>query len=130
MKDRTVEKDHQMLNLAHASRYHWGLVGTAGNRATAEWQISRVYADLGEAQLALRFAKSSLNTCETNRLSDIVHTANEAMARAYAVAKDYRRAERYLSRARQQLDKLKLDREDRKIYSNQIHETEMLIKKH
>jgi tetratricopeptide (TPR) repeat protein len=127
MKKRSQEDDHQMLYLAHASRYHWGLIGTPRNRAVGEWQISRVYADLGQPKLALRFARASLATCKKNDIVDIVHTANEAVARAYAVAKNYDKAREYLDRACRQLQKLSLNREDRRIYSEQIQETERLI---
>ena len=36
-KDRSGEENLQMLHLAHASRYHWGLVGTPTNRAVGDW---------------------------------------------------------------------------------------------
>ena len=129
LKKRTIEDDRQMLYLAHASRYHWGIVGTPRNRAIGDWQISRVYAELRHLELALEFARSCLATCEKNNLSDIVHTANEAIARAYAVAKDYRSARSYLNKARQQFHNLRLDKEDEKIYSDQLHDTELFIEK-
>ena len=125
---RSQEEDTKLLHLAHASLYHWGLVGTPTNIAVGEWQLSRIYADLGNPKLSLQFAKSCLTTCEENRLSEISHTANEAIARAYAAAKDYRRATRYLGVARRQLDSLALDKEDRKIYSDQLNETAALIR--
>jgi hypothetical protein len=49
------------------------------------------------------------------------------MAHAYAVGKEYDTARDYIKRARDQLAKTKLDAEDRKIYSDQINETEKLI---
>ena len=58
----------------------------------------------------------------------IAHTAYEAMARAYAVSEDYDSAKDYLNRAREALAKLKLDAEDQKVYSDQIRETEQIIK--
>ena len=128
-KARSYEDNLQMLYLSHASRYHWGLVGTAESRAVGEWQLSRIYATLGQPQMALKFAKSCLATCEDNNLSDILHTAYEAMARAYAIANDNSRARRYLTRARRQLNKLNLDNHDRGIYLDQITETEGLIRK-
>lgn len=128
-KDRSVKDNLEMLCVTHASRYHWGLIGTPRNLAIGEWQISRVYADLGQPHLALQFAKSSLVICERNALTDIVHIANEAMARAHAVAKDYKRAKTYLSKARQQLDSLKLDEEEREMYLDQLRQTELLIGK-
>jgi len=57
-----------------------------------------------------------------------MHTADEAMSRAYAIAKDYRRARRYLDRARRRLDKLALDKEDRTVYMGQINQTKALIR--
>jgi hypothetical protein len=61
-KNRSPDDDFQMLQLAHASRYHWGLVGTPHNQAVGDWHISRVYASLGQPELALRYVKLSLST--------------------------------------------------------------------
>jgi len=127
MKNRRKEDDRQMLYLAHTSRYLWGLVGTPRNRATGEWQISRVYADLGQPELALEFAMTSLATSKKNGVVEGIHTANEAAARAYAVGGDYKNAKKQIERARKHLDSLVLDKEDRRIYSDQIRETEALI---
>ena len=126
-KRRTAGEDLQMLNLAHTSRYHWGLVGTPKNRAVGEWQLSRIFAELGQPRIALRFAKLCLASCKENDLSDILHTADEAMARAYAVGGNYREARVYLERARTRLDSLTLDKGDRKVYLDQIAETETLV---
>jgi len=75
----------------------------------------------------VKFARSCLATCKENQLAEIEHTANEAMARAFAVAKDYERARKYLGKVRRQLDGQKLDKEDRDIYLDQLNETESLI---
>jgi hypothetical protein len=128
-KNRSLEDDLQMLHLAHASRFHWGLVGTPRNLAVGEWQISRVYAALRQPQLALWFAKSCLATCKSNALEDLVHTADEAMARAYAVGEDRRKARVFLERARRQLAKLALEKRDRAVYLDQIRETEAMIRR-
>ena len=45
-KSRDAQEERQMLHLAHASRYHWGLVGTPKDQAIGDWQISRIYATL------------------------------------------------------------------------------------
>ena len=126
-KGRSDEDDLQMLHLAHASRYHWGLVGSPMNRAIADWQVSRVYAALGQPGLSLDFARACAAICEENELSEILHTADEAMARAYAVANDSLSARRSLNRARRRLGKLRLSREERAVYVGQIRETEALI---
>jgi tetratricopeptide (TPR) repeat protein len=127
MKKRTAEEDQEMLHLAHASRYHWGLVGSPRNLAVGDWLLSRVYADMGQPQLALRFAKLALTACRRSKLVDIAHTANEAMARAYAASGDYPKAKRHLDEARRQLDRLKLSKADKAVYLDQISQTERLI---
>lgn len=124
---RTKEDDQAMLQLAHASRYHWGLVGTPRNAAVGDWQISRVYAALKQAHLSLLFANSSLETCKKEKLADLLATAYEAVARAYAAAEDYALARKYLEMAKSQLESQDLEDVDRKVYLAQIHETEKLI---
>jgi len=126
-KHRTMEDDQTMLGLAHASRYHWSLVGTPLNLAVGDWQVSRVYAALGQSALALRYAKACLAACEENHLGEIVPSSYEAVSRAYAVAKDPKRAEEYLSKARRLLDSLPIGKEDRRIYLGQIEDTQRLI---
>lgn len=127
-KERSREEDLQMLREAHTSRYHWGHIGTARNFAIGDWQISRVYAALNQPELALLFARSCLETCEANDLKDLLTSAYEGMARAFGVANNTKEARRYLENARKQLELIK-DKEDRKIYGQQIDETEALIKK-
>ena len=127
-KSRSQEDDRQMLLHAHTSRYHWGLVGTPSNMAVGDWQVSRVYSDLKQPELALLFAKSSLDTCQKNSLTDLLLSAYEGMARAYATTIEIGEARRYLEMARKQLE-LVTDKEDRKIYGQQIDETEALIRK-
>jgi len=126
-KERTSEEDMQMLIEALTSRYHWGYIGNAHNFAVGDWQISRVFAALKQPELALLFARSSLDACEKNGLKDLLVSAYEGMARAHATANDTGEARRYLNMARSQL-KLIEDEEDHKIYNQQIDETEALIR--
>ena len=126
-KRKSREDDLMMLNLAHASLYHWGMVGTPRNRAVGEWQLSRVYAELGEPRLAIRYAKACLSAFKKDGLEYLVPTAYEALARAHAVAEDVDVANKFLARARNELDRLTLDAEDRKIFLGQIADTRRLI---
>lgn len=129
-KNRDGQEERQMLHLAHASRYHWGLAGTPKHQAISDWQISRIYANLNQPSLALEFAKSCLDACEKNDLSDTIHTAYEGMARAHAIGKDYKSAREYIGKAREYLDRLTgLDEDDRKLYLDQIRETEAIMGK-
>ncbi len=128
-KDRTLHDDQLMLHLAHASRYHWSFAGTPRNLAIGDWQISRVYAALDQPGLALHFAKTSLQICQKNNLAEALISAYEGMARAYATAKDHQSAREYINKARDQLLLTTVDDEDKKLYSDQIRETEQLADK-
>ena len=128
MKDRSAAEDSQLLHLAHTSRYHWGLVGGPRQRAVSDWQLSRVYAALHEPRLAVKFARSCLGASRRHRLRVVEETAYEALARAYATSKDYRRARKCLDRAQTMLDKLDVDEEDRKIFQGQLSDTRAMIK--
>jgi hypothetical protein len=67
---RTPEDIDLMINAAHASRHHWGEVGSAENVAIGEWQISHVYAVLGRAEPALFHANRALEVCRRSDLKD------------------------------------------------------------
>jgi hypothetical protein len=125
-KDRTAYDDQLMLHLAHASRYHCSFAGTPRNLAIGDWQISRVYTALNQPELALHFAKTSVQICQKNNLSEQLISAYEGMARVYAIAKDHRSAREYINKARDQLRLTTVDDDDKKIYSEQIRETEQL----
>jgi hypothetical protein len=126
-KHRRTADDHRMLNLVHASGFHWGLVGKPRNRAIADWQISRVYAALRRPELSLSFAHSCLELCRKHGLTDLEGTAYEAIARAYVVAEDAPRARKYLKKAREHLDASSVDSEGRATFLGQIRDTERLL---
>ena len=128
-KNRSLDDDQMMLNLAHASRCHWSLIGKPWNFTTGDWQISRVYATLNQPDLALSFAKKALETSQKHNLSERLISAYEGMARAHAVATEYPLARDLVSKAREQLRAVSLDDENRKTYSDQIDETERMIPK-
>jgi hypothetical protein len=87
--DRTESDDDRMLHAAHASRFHWGEVGAAEQRAVGEWQCSRVYAMLGRGEPALYHARRALELARSEDVPGWVAASGmEAMARASAVAGD------------------------------------------
>jgi hypothetical protein len=86
-ENRTQDDDDRMLHMAHASRHHWGSVGTPANLARGEWLCSRVYAVLGRAEPALHHARRVLEICERHGIADWdLAFAHEAIARAQAIA--------------------------------------------
>lgn len=84
--DRDEADTLKMIHMAHASRYHWGEIGTPLEWSRGEWQISRVYALAGLGESALYHGKHALNYCLENSIGDFdLAFAYEAIARAYSV---------------------------------------------
>jgi hypothetical protein len=114
-QNRTPEQDDEMLDAAHASRYHWGEIGQPANLARGEWQCSRVYAVLGRAEPALWHARRCLAICEANGIAgwDIA-AAYEALARAHLVGGDLDAVATWKATAYQALG-ADMDAEDREV---------------
>ena len=86
-KQWTQEEEDEMVHAAHASRYHWGVVGKPINFERGEWQISRVYSLLKRSEQALYHAQRCLDICKANDIGDFdIAFAYEAMARAQDIA--------------------------------------------
>ena len=116
--DRTTAQVDEMIHAAHASVHHWSFAGTTVNLARGEWQCSRVYAVLGRAEPALWHARRSLAYAESATAAGQaeawdVPSAQEAMARAHAVAGDRAEAERWRALALDGLTRVE-DLEDRR----------------
>ncbi|MGA8040203.1 MAG: hypothetical protein WCA93_08875 [Acidimicrobiia bacterium] len=113
LDDLTREQEEEALATTFAQRYHWYLVGDATNRAIADWQVSRVAAVLGYADLARRFGERSLAVCIDNDLDAFVTGfAHEAIARAAADVDDIDTFTEHLEAAKELLTEID-DPEDR-----------------
>ena len=100
--DRTNEDNVHMIHMAHASRYHWGQIGTALEFTRGEWQVSRVYALLGMGESALFHAKEALRLCLDNGIGDFdLAFGYEAMARAYSVLANHDDKASFVDKARE-----------------------------
>jgi DNA-binding transcriptional MerR regulator len=90
--NRTDAETDEMIHRAHASRWHWGRVGTDVNLARGEWLCSRVYATIGRGEPALWHARRCVEINEAlgseAREGWDLPAAYEAMARASFVAGD------------------------------------------
>src|SRR5262245_59874557 len=96
----TSGQDDEMIHMAHASRYHWGPIGTAANRVRGEWQCSRVYATLGGAEPAQYHARRALEICQQHGIGDFdLAVCYEALARASATGGDADESARWTARA-------------------------------
>lgn len=99
---RTEDENIRMLHAAHASRFHWGEIGTPLELERGEWQVSRVYSILNHPQSAIYHAEICLEICKTNGIGDFdLAFAYEALSRAYAVAGDFKQSREYLELGKQ-----------------------------
>lgn len=86
LKEKTSEDIINMIHCAHASRYHWGVVGKPINLQRGEWQISRVYSLIDMGESALYHAKVCLELTVKEKIEGFdLAFAYEAMARAYKI---------------------------------------------
>ena len=107
-EERTEEEDDKMVHAAHASRFHWGEIGTPLEFERGEWQISRVYSALSKPESALRHAKRCLGICKENHIGDFdIAFAYEAMARASAVAGEESDRDKYVQLAKEAGEQIK-----------------------
>ena len=115
LNELTREQEEEMLAATMAQRHHWYQVGTARNRAIADWQVSRVLAVIGYEELSRRFGERSLAVAIDNELDAfVVGFAHEAIARAAASVDDVATFEESLSAARAQMEKIE-DEDDRAV---------------
>ncbi len=107
-KDRTKEDDDKMMHAAHASRFHWGEIGTPVEIERGEWQISRMYTVLKRAQSALYHAERCMEICKQNNIGDWdIAFAYEAMARAHATAGNKTECKKYWDIANKAAEQVK-----------------------
>lgn len=99
--DRSPKDDDTMIHAAHASRYHWGEVGTPINFARGEWQVSRVYSVLRRCEPAIYHAQRSLDICLQHKINDYdLAYAYEALARAYSISEQWEQVNSFIALAR------------------------------
>ncbi len=109
----TREQEEEMLASAFAQRHHWYKVGEPRNWAVADWQVSRVAAVLGYAELSRRFGARSLELAQEHDLGPFVTGfAHEAIARAAADVDDVETFTEHLELAKAALPKIE-DAEER-----------------
>jgi len=119
-KDRTKEEDDKMVHAAHASRYHWGEIGTPLEFERGEWQISRVYSVLKRSEPALYHARRCLEICKENNIADFdIAFAYEAMIRAHAITGSKTECEKYFQLAKKAGEQIK-KKEDRDYFFSEL----------
>lgn len=119
-KDRTREDNDRMIHAAHASRFHWGEIGTPLEFERGEWQISRVYSVLKRSEPALYHAKRCLEICKEHNIRDFdIAFAYEAMARAHSIAGNKTECEKYVKLAKEAGEQIGKE-EDREYFFSEL----------
>lgn len=124
LHDRTTEQDDELIHTAHASRHHWGEVGTRPNVARGENQCARAYAAVGRAEPALHHANRCFELVRAggDGLEDWdLASALEIVARANVAAGNTAEAAHYAELAREELAAI-ADPDDREVIAAQIAE--------
>lgn len=116
--DRSPDQDLELLGLAFASRYHWGLAGGPKEKAIADWMASRCLAALGEGSLAVRFSDSALAVVSRDE-GWLVASMHEGRARAAAAAGDTAGRAEHVTLAQAALDR-ETDAADREAIAAQL----------
>ena len=86
--DRTPDENDQMVRLSQTSLWHWTQRSdcTPTNLSIGYWQISRIYALLGQAGISRHYAQLSLSASQKGTVPPFyLAYAHEALARAAAV---------------------------------------------
>ena len=111
--ERSADEDQQMLSMCHASLAHWRDRDDCGPQqlSIGYWQLSRVYAVLGEGAPAKSYGQLCLEA-SADEGPFYLGFAHEALARAEKVLGDAGASEQQLTKAREQLEKIS-DAEER-----------------
>lgn len=119
-KDRTLEDDERMISLAHASLGHWRLRVdcTDQNLSIGYWQISRVYAVLGQGANAKHYGELCLAVSGKEPRFYLGY-AREALARAALLNKDRAQFDAHLAEARTLAAKV-TDPDERKMLEDDL----------
>ncbi len=117
-QNRSRDEDDNMMHAAHASRYHWGEIGTSREKERGEWQLSRVYSVLNRPQPALHHSRRCLDICTENNIGDFdIAFAHEAVARASACAGNKSDFEKHFQLAEEAGEKIKRNDEKKHFFT-------------
>lgn len=67
---RSAGEDEEMLNAAHASAFHWAIIGTELNQVRAKLLLGEVHALLGNGQTALAYARQNYDYIKSHDQPD------------------------------------------------------------
>lgn len=122
--NRSPQEDRAMLEEAMASLWHWSQRADAAkvNLSVGNWQVSRVYALLGQAEQAREYAQVALQYAD-GAPPFYSAFAYEALARAEKAAQNKNLMLEYLNKARLLAEQV-TDEEDRKVLMDDLKSLE------
>lgn len=121
-KRRTEEDNRTMLHSAMTSLWHWRQRkdATPTNFCISYWQVSRVFALLGDADNARLYGNLSLKASKGKGVETVfAGFAYEALARAESVAGNTLKRNAHLAKARKIAEKV-TDAEDREALEDDL----------
>ncbi|MBK6760382.1 MAG: hypothetical protein IPG73_06690 [Ignavibacteria bacterium] len=94
IRERTPDEDLEMLNAAHASAWHWSIVGTELNHMRATMLLAEVHALCGMGQTAYAYARKMYGYFSTRETEAwelaFAHAIHARAAHAAGRIDDYR----------------------------------------
>jgi len=119
--NRTDEDNLSMLQTAMASLWHWTQREDAKsqNLSVGNWQVSRVFALMGQADNARKYAEVSLKYSEGCE-PFYIGFAYEALARAEMAARNQEKMNEYLKKAHELAKKVE-DPEDKEVLMGDLN---------
>jgi hypothetical protein len=121
--ERTAVENECLADYAHTSLAHWRVAGTAVHYQRGTWLLARVYSVLGEPELALWYARRTLELTEEHQEElekfDLAF-AYECMARAHALVGNVVEAQLYLKSAQQAGEEIP-EKEDRDLFLSELN---------
>jgi hypothetical protein len=121
-EDRTADEDEEMVCLTLASAWHWAQRPdcTPVNKSVGYWQTSHIYAILGQAGNAHRYAQLCLTASQGENIPPFyLGYAYEALARAEKAAGNQGKMDEYLGEAYHTAGQVKKD-DDRKLLMDDL----------
>jgi hypothetical protein len=121
--ERTDAQDHELVDVAHASNWHWSQVGGLEQAVVGEWLISRAHAAVGNGEAAVRHAQRAFTLLHSGEgLPDWLEASvQEGLARAHLADGDRDAAEFAFHAGTDALERITED-DDRALIAGQLAE--------
>ncbi|WP_096272019.1 hypothetical protein [Paucisalibacillus globulus] len=127
--DRTSIEEEQMIHQCHTSFWHWTQVEdhTPQNISIGYWQLSRVYAVVGQGERALHYAELCVTVSKEAELPPFfIAYAYEAQARAQIELEQWEEGEKSIARAEEYMPLVTVD-DSRKLVEADVLELRAML---